>query len=511
MASLPTGANTWQEAPQIGFGVTAPTPNNNLWPGTYEQQQGAYENSHAGVEAPNDWNEEQPFQTAWWKFVAPRDGWVSFDLHRSTTSPEPWADFEGPDTQLSIFIEGPEWPTAAYPDDYRAGHYLYCIESETNSIPPGTRPVYGPEGNTLRFPWKPTSQSLHKVSAGWTYWIQAGMLSLLNDPSSGYDPNTTTNYVLTVRPIYPRFHEIVVPATGPFYNSPEGGDGNAPIIVGGDDALRPDSSGYIEFPATTPASGSRYGGWCPDLHDHPEWPPAPDARTPASFGLQIAMRYYARRVGGVVAGYNGYADLEGNAGGHYQFNYSTSHYPTLNGISQWNPTAPAESDPRDIHGDDGKWEWTGLVAVFDNAEHTQWHYEHGATSAEEGIVQAVHLSSTEEWLGSGEYRTRYNPQRPGDSIEQWFEWSGDWGRPPFANIQYTFPFNAYLTGAPGVPGELVPVEDIDFGGGSGIEYAQRGTALRIEWFEWVIRWMDFPPAEITGSMVDNRRAFSDPR
>ena len=492
MTIWPRGANNRADAPLIGFGRSTPTPNDVLTPYTEEERQALLP---AGEEY-NDWNDPQPYQTAWWKFVAEEDGWVRFDAHRSYTDHAPYDGFEGPETQMSIYIQGPP-----YPEDWLRDKNLYCLHTVTSSVPINAMPVYGETWSTngLSYPYKNTSELVVKVVAGWTYWIQLGMEELYH---LWYDtPEVSTTYVLSVRPVQARPYEIVVPAVGPFYNSPRNQwQTNTPIIVGGDDALRRDSSGYIEFPwAETSSTESRYGGWVQGLAGHPDWPPPANARIPSyggqKLGVQMAMRYYAQRTD--TQYYTASAGIEGNSGGDFDFYFSTTHYPDLQYEMRWDPSAPAQSSNREDYGEDGAW----VAARY---------------PVTEGIVQAVHLTPSEEFLADGEYRTVIDKSSESNSVEMWWEWIGHWDiRPPFANIQYMY--DPVLRGELGTKGEPVPPDKIDFalywGGGysltDGFEYAQEGVGLRIVWMEWVARWIVFEEMPLRGEPLGTRAEFGD--
>ena len=467
--SFSPGSDEWVDAPEIGFGQSATTPNAGFHPATWAEEDAEPQPDAGGPTA---------MQSAWWKFVAPGDGWVRFHTHASTTTFTNWGSEPiTPETVLAVYINTPD-----------QGH---CINQSTASITLDATPVYGPSGE-FRWDYVDTSETIVKVDAGWTYWVQVGMYDLYTDD----DPDAVTTYVLTVDELIATPHEIVVPAVGPFYDSPDDGVTGVPSIVGGNDALRRESAGYIDFPLDTKA---RYGGFQAPFAGQEEWPPPAQARRPQDGwpGLQQAYRYYAKRLRDDL--YFGDSIVEGNPGGVYLFHYAQTHHPTIDGIYEWNAATDA-------------WDWTGNTGSPPVA---------GPNTLTEGVNQGVWLTSSEEFLADGEYRTMLLSGGKPDEAEAAAKWESFYGyfhTPPFSQTAYQIDRHVLI---PGTPGE--PILDEDLGAhiwftpadGSrlddGVEYAQEGRGLRIEWFEWIVRWIVFEvklPA-IEGGPIGDRRAFND--
>jgi hypothetical protein len=439
----PAGANAVEGAPVVGFGDTEPTVSTGLGPTVQDGSE------------PGPYPYSAPYQTAWWKFVPEETGWVSFDTHQSTTTKG-----EGiPDTVLGVYFGEPG--------------ALYAIMGEgSGTIPLDTEYSIDSQYGYVSTDWVKTAQAVVLLDAGRTYWIQVGLYS----PDAEVD---TTTYVLTTKRMIPHPVEIVAPVVGPFYNSPDTANLAVPTIVGGDDALRKDSDGYIEFPIQYNTNGtpkkSRYGGWLQGLQGQPGWPPPPQARLPGQtinlLGIQFSMRYYARRLDLHWASAN--ADYQGNAGGVPRFSFG---------------------------GDRG----TLDPLVWDGTDWVQ------GESLTEGLLYHPRLSPSEEFLANGEYRTMKEGQ---DDPAMWLEWMGDWYTPPFTSPQHQTslyaldPTDHYVWTAP-IAGQRLS---------DGIEFAQKAWGMRIEWAEWVTRyitWTEVPTSpsgevqmDISGQQVGERRRF----
>lgn len=450
---LPAGTDEINAAPTIGYGVSASTTNSGLRP--------ANGGELAGEPKPREG--DPPYQSAWWKFVAPRSGWVRFDLHESVTNYD-WGGLGEvpirPHTRLTAYIGEPGNLWDVYSVDvstkYNAEPYL--------------------DGGNVRWPSVATSEIILLVEEGWTYWLQAGMAVLYTD----YDPAAVSSYVLTAKAMLCRPVEIVVPAVGPIYNSPRAGSGHSPVtIVGGNDALLRESSGYIDFPI---GGNGRYGAWMQGLAGHAQWPPPGTARYPGNFmvGPQVAMRYGATRL---TSSGDGVAMFQGNQGGEFRFHFSTTPYPNLAPDFTWDPNAPA--DP--VSGLPSTGNWVRPGAYRDSGE-----------------VQGVWLSPTEKFLANGEYRTVFDPaDDPITAVAKWFRWVGYW---PMLRVFYSPQYRVQHWKLNPTDYALTPSSSSDTLGG-GIEFAQEGGNLRIHWVEWVIRWVTFEELSLRGAQIGYRREF----